>query len=194
MKKFQEFRKSPYYDYLIFAVTLLVANGLWKWSVQGDDDLGATVTCLGIDCTMFFEGQMRFIAHRVFQYVSFFVSGVSYDGWYSIGLPSGRTMQVVWGCTPIKQIFIWLCLLASARPQSWYKIGYALLGGSLFYGLNIIRITLLTLITNAHFEWFEVFHFYVFKYLFYGVIFLMWLLWVRLIGKYLQNHNSHISV
>ena len=193
MKRVSAIRKSPYYDYLVFAVTLLVSNGVWKLCLQGEDLLGAMVTCCGRDCTAFFEGQMRFIARRVFQYVSVFVSGLSYDGWYSIGLPSGRTMQIVWGCTPVKQVFIWLCLLAAARPHSWYKTGYALLGGSFLYGLNIIRITLLTLIDNAHHEWFELFHLYVFKYLFYGVIFLMWLLWVRLIGKYLQNRNSHIS-
>ena len=47
-------RLKPYYDVIIFMVTLLVANYFWKWTMIGDEN-GDMVTWFGLDVTAPFE-------------------------------------------------------------------------------------------------------------------------------------------
>ncbi len=171
---------TPYYDYIVFVVVLLLSNALWKICVRGEDSLDAVVTLLGTDITSFFQIQMQHIAKQVFTIVHIFKPDISYDGLYTIFLARHHCIGIVWGCTPVKQAFIFLCLMLSVSPQSWHKTWYIPLGWAFIYGVNIWRIAIITIMIIPHPEWFEVLHTYIFKLFFYGIIFLMWLLWVKL--------------
>ena len=183
----------PYRDYLWFAVTLVVADRIWKWGISGEDSLTSSVMWLGMDVTAFFQVLMQDIAQQADMILHLFRTDITYDALYTLGLPNGRSLQIVWGCTPVKQWFIWLCLMLIALPRSWHKGWYIPLGGLLLYELNIVRIVFLVLVIIPHPDWFALWHGYILKYLFYGIMFLLWLLWVRLIGRYLQNRTSRIS-
>ncbi|MCQ2348302.1 MAG: exosortase/archaeosortase family protein [Paludibacteraceae bacterium] len=175
---------NPYKDILLFVVALLLANGFWKLTVQGDELGRGDVTWLGIVLTPFFDWMSQQVAQAAYGLVALVRDTVHLNG-TRLYFDSGNGSHIVWSCTPVKQSFIWLCLIAAARGKWLRKLWFIPLGWLLIYGINIVRIAAISLIIEHHPELFEVMHTYVFKYAFYGLMFLMWLVWV--------NHLSGVS-
>lgn len=171
----------PYRDIIVFAVTLLAANYFWKFTVHGDEAGVGDVTWFGLVLTPVFDAIAANIAQAVYGLVSVVRDTVHIQGTH-IFFDSGNGSHIVWSCTPIKQGWIWLCLILAARGKWWHKTWFIPVGWLLIYGINIIRIAAISLIIEHHPELFEVMHTYVFKYAFYGIMFLMWLLWTTYFG------------
>jgi exosortase/archaeosortase family protein len=91
--------------------------------------------------------------------------------------PNGHGIMVIWGCTGIKQTFIFLVIMLLAHGSWKNKLWFIPLGVFLCYIINIARITAITLIVKNNQELFHFYHDYVFKYFYYGLIFLIWLFW-----------------
>lgn len=171
-------RLKPYEDVIIFIVTLLVANGFWKWSMTGDET-GDAVTWFGLDVTAPFEFMACHIASVVYWLVSLVRDTASLVGEHTIRFESGSGTTIIWGCTAIKQSFIWLCLILTVRGgwnQKWWFIP---LGWVCCYLFNILRIFLIALLIEHHPDWFTVLHDYLFKYAFYAMLFALWVLFVE---------------
>ena len=103
-------RFEPYADILIFVVTLLVANYAWKWTFTGDE-YGDQVTWLGMDVTAPFEFMACHIASVVYWLLSLVRDTAYMTDVHTIRFASGSGTTIIWGCTGLKQSFIWLCLI-----------------------------------------------------------------------------------
>ena len=174
---------EPYADVIIFMVTLLAANYFWKFTVSGDEN-GDLVTWFGLDITAPFEFMACHIASVVYWLVSLFRDTAFMTDPNTIHFTSGTGTTIIWGCTAIKQSFIWLCLMLTVMPYNsgctWlHKLWFIPLGWLCCYLFNILRIFLIALFIEHHPEWFHLLHDYLFKYLFYAMLFGLWVIFVE---------------
>ena len=172
----------PYYDIILFVVALLVANYFWKFTVLGDEG-GDQVTWLGMDISRPFDFMAQHIAHVVFWLIQLTNDGVSFYEPSTIYFATGTGTSIVWGCTGLKQSFIWIIIMLIARGSWKRKLWFIPLGLICAYLFNILRITLIAMAIEHHPDWFEMLHSYVFKYLFYGMLFCLWLWWTNRIAN-----------
>lgn len=183
---------APYKSLIVFAVTLVVANMVWKLSVRGDEAGVGDVTLWGMTVTPFFDVLVRNVTEAVYRLLCLTRDGITLTGTF-IRFPEGHGNLIVWPCTPVKQSFIWLCLMLTASGAWKHKLWYIPLGWVVIYGFNILRIYWICLITQNHPDLFHIIHGYVFKYLFYFVIFLMWVLWEQVIGGAFESRGTQTS-
>ena len=178
---------EPYTDVIIFMVTLLAANYFWKFTVSGDEN-GDLVTWFGVDITAPFEFMACHIASVVYWLVSLFRDTAFMTDPHTIHFTSGSGTTIIWGCTALKQSFIWFWLIATVRPWNFQlstinfqlsKLWYIPLGWLCCYLFNILRIFLIALFIEHHPEWFHLLHDYIFKYLFYAMLFGLWVIFVE---------------
>lgn len=169
---------KPYEDVIIFLVTLLVANYFWKWTMSGDEN-GDAVTWFGLDITAPFEFMACHIASVVYWLLSLVRDTAYMAGEHTIRFDSGSGTTIIWGCTAIKQSFIWLCLILTVRGGWRHKWWFIPLGWVCCYLFNILRIFLISLFIEHHPEWFPVLHDYIFKYAFYAMLFGLWVWFVE---------------
>lgn len=179
-------RLRPYADIIIFMVTLLVANYAWKWTMVGDEN-GDSVTWFGLDITAPFEFMACHIASAVFWMVSLFRDTAYMTDAHTIRFASGTGTTIIWGCTALKQSFIWLCLILTVKSTAaaygkalWLKkLWFIPFGWVCCYLFNILRIFLIALFIEHHPDWFHLLHDYIFKYLFYAMLFGLWVWFVE---------------
>ncbi|MBQ3717024.1 MAG: exosortase/archaeosortase family protein [Paludibacteraceae bacterium] len=174
---------APYRDVIIFMVTLLVANYFWKFTMVGDEN-GDSVTWFGMDITAPFEFMACHIASVVYWIVSLFRDTAVMTDPHTIHFTTGTGTTIIWGCTAIKQSFIWLCLMLTVVPynsgRTWLrKLWFIPVGWLCCYAFNILRIAAIALFIEHHPEWFHLLHDYIFKYLFYAMLFGLWVLFVE---------------
>ena len=178
---------EPYTDVIIFMVTLLAANYFWKFTVSGDEN-GDLVTWFGLDITAPFEFMACHIASVVYWLVSLFRDTAFMTDPHTIHFTSGSGTTIIWGCTALKQSFIWFWLIATVRPWNFQLstinfhlsyLWYIPLGWLCCYLFNILRIFLIALFIEHHPEWFHLLHDYIFKYLFYAMLFGLWVIFVE---------------
>jgi len=171
-------RFEPYTDVIIFMVTLFVANYFWKFTMQGDEN-GDMVTWFGLDVTAPFEFMSCHIASAVYWLVSLFRDTVFMVGDHTIRFETGSGSTIIWGCSGLKQMFIWMCLILTVRGGWIHKLWYIPMGWVCCHAFNILRIFLITLFVEFHPDWFHVLHDYIFKYMFYAMLFGLWVLFVE---------------
>ena len=202
-------RLAPYLDVAIFMVTLLLANWFWKWMIHGDggepssvDGVAqSVVTCFGLDVTAVFDAYARHIASVVYAVVHYFRDSLYMVNETTMRFVEGGGTHIVWSCTPLKQMFIWVCLMLTTPNYklltfnsktslnfklstfNWNKLWFIPLGLVFIHIVNLARICAITAFMEFHPEWFELLHTYIFKYLFYGLMFLFWVLYVEKVRK-----------
>ena len=171
-------RFEPYKDVIIFMVTLLVANYFWKFTMVGDED-GEIVTWFGLDVTAPFEFMVNHITSVVYWLVCLFRDTAYMVGDHVIRFESGTGTSIIWGCSGLKQSFIWFFLILTVQGGWKHKLWFIPLGWLCCYAFNILRIFLIALIVEHHPEWFSICHDYIFKYAFYAMLFGLWVWFVE---------------
>ena len=178
---------QPYADVIIFMVTLFVVNYAWKYTVLGDEN-GDQVTWFGWDITAPFEFMSCHITRVVYWLISLFRDTVYMVGDHKIRFDNGVGTTIIWGCSGLKQSFIWMWLILTVRRVSkktpalvlWLKkLWFIPLGWICCYAFNILRIFLITLMIEHHPDWFPMLHDYIFKYAFYTMLFGLWVIFVE---------------
>lgn len=180
---------DPYKDVIIFVVALFVSNGIWKLCIHGDEDNSA-VTFLGLNATPFFQWFSEITAEAVYWIVSLFRDTIYQADAITLRFVTGGGSKIVWSCTPIKQSFIWLCILLVTIGDWKSKAWFIPFGWVAIFLFNILRISAITFFMESHPDWFEILHSYIFKYLFYGFMFLLWVWYVEKLRKVPQNTLS----
>ena len=179
-KKYLESLK-PYTDIILFVVALLAANYFWKFTVLGDEG-SDLVTWFGMDISRPFD----FMAHHITCVVYWLISLTNDQAYFYepnlIHFATGTGTRIVWGCTGLKQSFIWIVIMLVARGSWKHKLWFIPLGLVCAYLFNILRITLIAMAIEHHPDWFHFLHEYLFKYLFYGMLFCLWLWWTHRIA------------
>ena len=167
---------SPLKGILIFIVILILSHFFWKFNVLGDES-GKEVTFWGLNISMPFIFMADHITSVVENVIAFFQ--IPYHRYENnlIWFFTGNSVQIIWGCTGIKQSFIFFLILLFS-PGPWkHKIWYIPLGLFVSYVFNVFRITIITISMENHPSWFHFLHEYFFKYLYYALIFGIWLIW-----------------
>ncbi len=110
----------------------------------------------------------------------------------------GITISIIWGCTGIKQMFIFAGIMIFYRCISlkknhssysiqfnpyWNKLWYIPLGCIILTIYNIIRVSSIVMLTNGYPEKFESLHDGIFRYIYYTIIFLLWVIWEEVFVK-----------
>jgi len=90
---------------------------------------------------------------------------------------NGPAINIIWGCTGVKQLYILFFVILFSRGIWWKRFIYFLAGCFVLLLFNTMRISLVVLFVKLYPGSFELLHDCVFKYLFYGLIFLLWILW-----------------
>jgi len=174
-------------DVILFMVTLLVANYFWKFTVQGDE-YGDAVTWFGWDISAPFIYMTHHVAHAVYWFVALFRDTVHLINGHRIQFDSGTCTTIVWGCSGLKQAFIWFWLIFTVRGGWKHKIWFILVGWICCYLFNVLRIGLIALLIEFHPSWFPFLHDFLFKYLFYAMLFGLWVIFV---GKIRSASSTH---
>ena len=177
-------------------VTLLVTNYFWKFTVTGDES-GGQVTWFGLDITAPFVFMAEHISNVVYHLVALLRDTVHLNNYTNIRYDSGYGVSIVWGCTALKQSFIWLCLMLTVCPTTndqrlttnLRKLWFIPLGWLCCYGFNIFRIFVIALLMEHHPAWFGMLH-TGFKYLFYAMLFGLWVWFVEKIRPSAQTSND----
>ena len=172
----------PYIDIILFVVALLAANYFWKFTILGDEG-SDQVTWFGIDISRPFDIMSYHITSVVYWLLSLTNDHVYFFEPNLIQFDTGTGTRIVWGCTGLKQSFIWIIIMLVARGSWLHNLWFIPLGLVCAYLFNILRITLIAMAIEHHPEWFEFLHEYLFKYLFYGMLFCLLLLLTHRIAK-----------
>ena len=170
---------------ILFFVAMFVANIVWKLSVQGIETVDDVQIFGSIDVSGFFHTASIHFAKVTYFLTHAIRPNAVYTGETVINfLGSEGGVNIVWGCTGIKQMFIFVCIMLCSLGSWRRKLWFIPLGVMVCYLINVFRLVALALIVEQHREYFDLFHEYVFKYLFYGLIFLMWVLWEEKIRRF----------
>lgn len=89
----------------------------------------------------------------------------------------GPAVNIVWGCTGVKQIYVFFLVMLFCKGNWRRRLVYFLLAVFILLLFNIIRISCVLVMLRYYSTSFEFLHDGLFKYLFYGIMFLLWMLW-----------------
>lgn len=166
----------PYGGIIYFVIILLVSHFVWKFTLLGDES-DTLVTFFGMDISAPFIWMSNHVAHASVAVLHFFGSTVSLEPNNVLQHENKNAVRVIWGCSGIKQAYIFFCIIAFYHGPWLKKLWYIPLGLVLVYLFNIFRISAIVAIIEPYPDWFKFTHEYFFKYLFYGMIFGLWVLW-----------------
>ncbi len=167
---------KPYEGIIYFIVILFVSHFFWKFTVKGDES-DSVVTFFDLNISAPFIYMAKHFADIIASILQFFGSDVMLAGNNVLYYGNENAIRIVWGCTGIKQAYIFFCIIAFTRGPWTRKLWYIPLGMIVIYLFNLCRMVIIVALYENHMEWFNFLHAYLFKYLFYGVIFLLWMLW-----------------
>lgn len=180
---------APYRGVIGFVVILMVSNFIWKYNVLGDET-DTLVTLWGIDISAPFIYMTRHVAEICTWLLHVTGHNVTLDTLNILRHDNNVSVQIIWGCTGLKQAYIFICIIAFSRGPWAKKMWYIPLGLIVVYIFNIFRITFIIAFIENYHNAFDLLHFYIFKYLFYLIIFAMWVYWEEIIVRTKQLSNK----
>lgn len=204
---------EPFKNIIWFLCLFLIFEFIWKICVhQGEDE--RILLVLGKDLTAYTEGINRWTAKTVYWFVHDIL------GYKDFHLINGITLyfkgsipiDIIWGCTGLKQLFMFAFILIFYFGPIKKKLWYIPLSLIILVIINILRLSIIFLIIKNPFpewfiavnewynhrewintrecylmfykDWFNVFHRDVFTWIYYdGVIFILWLIWEEKVRK-----------
>ena len=175
--KIKEFwsKLGGYQGIMLFLIVMFASNFFWKLTVKGDEN-GLEATFLCFDLSIVFSTLCRHLAVVIHSILDLFgITTYLYDT--AIYHLNGEGVRIVWGCSGVKQSFIFTMIMLFARGPVKHKLWFIPLGLFCVYLINIFRLLLLAYIVRDYPESFDFLHGVVAKYGFYGLIFLMWFFW-----------------
>ncbi len=168
---------------IVFIVLLLAANLVWKLCVWGSAS-NPHVTFLGLfNISWCFNWAIRPTAWLATQFASLFCPGAKLVFGDIIVLPNEHALEVVWGCTAIKQTVLFVIILLFSAGEWRKKMAYILLSIVVIFFANVIRIGSLAIVLGIHSGWAPVLHNWIMKYAFYAFLLFLWIVWQELIRR-----------
>ncbi len=168
---------EPIHGIIYFVMILAVSHFFWKFTVIGDES-NSNVTFFGLNISAPFVWATENVAKISFYFLKNWIHlPVMLFHKILLVFDNHLVISIVWGCSGVKQMYIYACIIAFYRGPWKQKLWYIPAGLLLIYGFNIFRITIISWISYYNYSYFHFLHGYFFKYLFYGFIFLLWVLW-----------------
>jgi exosortase/archaeosortase family protein len=182
---------QPYKGILLFLFLLFFFHFSWKIAIDGDMG-GDIMYFFGKDVTPdWFYTVCRWLTSasawfvRLFPNTQDLITGSNY---FIFPANNGWRINIVWGCTGIKQLSIFTGIMLFYWGPFLKKLWYIPMGWGILTIYNIIRIAATVLLTNGHPERFASLHDGILRYIYYGIVFLLWVIWEEFIVK----KNSHL--
>lgn len=168
---------EPIHSMIIFMVILFTSNFVWKMSISGDEGNTQVMLFNTFDISAPFNFMVQNIVDAVKALLTMFNFNFHHHSTNDICFHSHNRISIIWGCTAIKQSFIFLCIMSITSGPWKHKLWYLPLGLLIIYLFNILRIFVISMVVENHPEYFHILHEEILKYVFYGVIFLVWMIW-----------------
>lgn len=92
--------------------------------------------------------------------------------------------KIIEGCNSVSVIILFLSFIFAFSGSFRITFIYSVLGSTLIYGVNIIRIAFLSVMLYKFHSQQEFLHDIVFPAIIYGLVFLLWVLWIQKFSKY----------
>ncbi len=187
---------KPYKGIIYFIVLLLGTHFLWKLVVDGNLH-GQEIAVFGIDMTPQFHDISLLTTKAVYWFVHLFPGSDTFimDGTLLRFTDGSNIISIIWGCTGVKQLYIFLVIMLFYSGPWKKKLWYIPMGCIILSAYNIFRIACICWLTKEHPERFEFLHEGLFRYIYYGLIFLLWVIWeeafVRRTEKKTSSSYSH---
>lgn len=129
-----------------------------------------------------------FVAKQVAWLLSIGDDSVTYalkDGYKNVILKNSyRTViEVFEGCNSINVMIVFVSFMAAFRGKLMSTLLFSLLGLSIVYVMNLIRVAMLYVIEINWPRYLYFFHKYLFTGLIYAVVFLLWFLWAKKVKR-----------
>ena len=169
-------RLRPLKGVIVFVVVMMAANWFWKIFIH-DGDYEPDVTFLGINITTPFRFEQKEIIRVVSLVFELFNIPFELNHSTVFEFANRQSSEIAWGCTGIKQAFIFTCILLSSHGPWKHKWWYILGGLVVVHVINVLRISIVGIVLSQNPAAFDIVHTYFFKYIFYLIIFLMWVMW-----------------
>lgn len=187
--------KQPIIDFfrtykgvLLFFISMFAADIVWKLCISGDEQSATIFFLKRYDWSEAFAFISTIIAKVTYFFTSIFDSSAILRE-NIISFPDSKGIMIVWSCSGIKQMFIFLIIMIFADGRWKNKLWFIPIGLLMCFFINILRTTTLALIIKDHREIFPFMHHYVLKYLYYCLIFIIWLLWEERLKNF--SHTKH---
>ena len=170
-------KDNPIRDIVVFIVMLLVANAVWKFCFRGDN--------FHKEIMLFGKWDVEFLFQWAIDSTAYLSSSLlNLIGFDSMIMPdnvvlfsNGHGAKIVWGCTAIKQSFIFAVIILFSKGRLKDKAIFIAVGLVIIYLINILRISTILGFLKYDPSTFEILHGVILKYLFYICIFFMWVFW-----------------
>ena len=204
---------EPFKYILWFLCLFLIFEFIWKLCVhQGEDE--RILLVFGKDLTRYTEGINQWTAEIVYWFVH---DLLGYQDFHIIDkvtlyFEGSIPIDIIWGCTGLKQLFMFAFILTFYYGPVKKKLWYLPLSLLILVFINILRLAIIFIIIRTPFpegfiavnewyndriwentkecyivfykDWFNIFHRDVFTWIYYdGVIFVLWLIWEEKIRK-----------
>jgi exosortase family protein XrtF len=92
--------------------------------------------------------------------------------------------RVIEGCNSISIIILFIAFIVAFRGGIKETIIFGAIGSIIIYGVNIVRISFLTVMIYEYQHYQDVLHNIVFPLIIYGTTFLLWIVWVHKFSNY----------
>ena len=168
---------SPYKGIVYFIALLFGTHFFWKLVVDGDLH-SQQISIFGKDMTSLFYTLSLFTAKIVHWFICLFPDTNDFMRWDTLLYFQGyKSVEIIWGCTSVKQLYIFIIIIAFYRGSWKKKLWYIPAGCVILWVYNIIRISIICYCIYDHPEKFDFLHDGITRYVFYGLIFLLWVIW-----------------
>lgn len=94
------------------------------------------------------------------------------------------TARVIEGCNSISVIILFMAFVVAFSGSIKATVLYLLFGSIFIYVINVLRISLLTVMIYKHPNQIGVLHDIIFPGIIYGTVFLLWVIWVNKFSNY----------
>ncbi|MCL2650157.1 MAG: archaeosortase/exosortase family protein [Candidatus Azobacteroides sp.] len=174
----------PYWGILYFLILLFFTHFLWKLVVDGDLH-SQQIAIFGKDLTAQFHSLSTFTAKITYWFVRLFPNTNDFfrEDTILYFQNGGMKINIIWGCTSVKQLYIFIIIIAFYKGTWGKKLWYIPMGCVILWVYNIIRLSMISWLIYKHPERFDFLHEGLFRYVFYGLIFLLWVIWEEKIVK-----------
>lgn len=95
--------------------------------------------------------------------------------------------RVVEGCNAMSVIILFVAFVVAFKGRFKPMLGFILCGSVIIYGLNIVRIGLLSIALLYYPAYEHILHGVLFPAVIYGIVFLLWVIWVNKFSSLAQH-------
>ncbi|MDP4270305.1 MAG: exosortase/archaeosortase family protein [Bacteroidota bacterium] len=167
-------RNAPFVGIVWFWALLMFAFLTWKMAIDANPyghhfalfghDFTAMMYALSCHTATWSASLMQMLGFEVF---------ARNDDLY---LQNGYTVMVIWGCTAVKELYLFLLIMIFYCGPFWAKVWYTPICLAVLYLYNLLRIGLIPWFAGNGYYSFEFWH-ELFRLSYYGLLFLLWIGW-----------------